>query len=219
MTYIDYLTDPKLMPYWMGQTLGEGLCTTIGLMRNVVAQGATEAGRARFFATGSPDVLPHVGVERQIERAPGEADPSYRTRLLGAWATWGKAGTPQSILTALGTLGYSSIIIKENGPSWAPDGDITQWWRFWVYISSPLPYATPTPLICGTPGLLCGTGTAGGLPVGEVDRISALIHKWKPAHAQNQYVSILLYGGWFGVGSAVYGGGGTYGSSAISFAV
>jgi len=208
MNFQDF--EVELMPPWLRGRWGEAWARAQGLAKDLLAEGAVQAVKARFLRDGPPDALAYAGTDRQIERGPAESDASYRARLRGAFETWRLAGTNKGILTALAVIGFTKVAIYEN-KDWAP-GD-PRWWRFWIVVEPPHPFTTwmlgdGTKLGTKLLGLDAG-GTA------ALDLFRRVVRKWKAAHTTCEHIIIVLSGSLHGTGWKL-GDGTKLGSKSIS---
>ncbi|MGZ3454441.1 MAG: phage tail protein [Polyangiales bacterium] len=200
----------ELAPPWLHGRWGEAWARALGLAKDLVAEGAMQAVKARLLRNSPPDALPYAGTDRQIERGPGEADASYRARLLGAFETWRLAGTNKGIVTALAVIGYPKVSIYEN-KDWAP-GD-PRWWRFWIVVEPPHSFTT-WKLGDGTKlgSKLLGLDEGGKA---ALDLFRGVVRKWKAAHTTCESILIVLSGTLIGTGWKL-GDGTKLGSKSIS---
>ena len=120
MGYRDHL--PAAAPSWLRDTdAGQAWLEEHGQALDDLVAEVKSAVKARMPTEAPADALPWIGQERQILRAPFDANESYAKRLEGAWDTWPFAGSAVGILLALYAQGYGSgaeeppIIVQQNG--------------------------------------------------------------------------------------------------------
>lgn len=90
-----------ISPPWLTRRVGERLQWTIGLALDGYAEAVREGIKARMPGVGTPEALPRIGNDRQIDRGPSESDESYAARLSAAFDTWRVAGNPAPLLEQL----------------------------------------------------------------------------------------------------------------------
>jgi hypothetical protein len=195
MNFQDF--EVELAPPWLRGRWGEAWARTLGLVKDMLAEGGVEAIKARFLRGGPADALAYAGTDRWIERAPGEGDASYRARLLSAFETWRLAGTNKGITTALAAIGYPKARVFENH-DWFPSDP--RWWRFWIVIDPPHGFSA-WKLGDGTKlGMkLLGLSTDGDTKA-ALDLLRRVIRKWKAAHTTCERIIIVLFGKLLGTG-------------------
>lgn len=208
MRFSDY--EVELAPPWLRGRWGEAWGRASGLVKDLVAEGAMQAVKARFLRAGPPDALAYAGNDRWIERAPGEADAVYRARLLQAFETWRLAGTSKGILRALAIIGYPKATIYESH-QWFPKDP--RWWRFWIVIDPPHGFS----LWRLGDGTKLGTKLLGlDKPDGKaaLDLLRRVVRKWKAAHAVCANIVLVLFGKLLGTGWKI-GDGTKLGAKAV----
>lgn len=174
--------------------------------------------KARMPGIGTPEALPYIGNDRQIDRGRTESDESYADRLSGAFDTWRTAGSARTLLEQLRfyfSPTFVPIRTVSNRGVWHEIDPVTgvvtktvssptnwewdehaaaRWWRGWIVIdSSSGPWSTWQ---CGSVGAggsgkQCGdpTLTCGSTATPqEVAAIRKLALKWKPAHVHAMHV-------------------------------
>jgi len=207
MSFRQYMIE--LAPPWLRGRWGEAWNGTVGLAMDMVAEGAMQAVKARFIKQAPADALPYAGTDRQIERAPGESDETYRARLLQAFETWQLAGTNKGILAALAVIGYPKAKIFESH-DWFPTDP--RWWRFWLVIDPPHAFTS----------WKLGDGTKLGMKLlgldakdkTALDLLRRVVRKWKAAHTVCEKLIIVLFGKLLGTGWKV-GDGTKLGAKAV----
>lgn len=186
----------ELAPPWLRGRWGEAWGRAVGLVQDMVAEGAMQAVKARLLRRGPSDALAYAGVDRWIERAPGEADDVYRARLLQAFETWRLAGTNKGIQQALAVIGYPKVSIYESR-QWFPTDP--RWWRFWIVIDPPHGFAAwrlGDGIKLGTK--LLGLDKEDGKAA--LDLLRRVVRKWKAAHAVCANIVLVLFGKLLGTG-------------------
>jgi hypothetical protein len=131
--------------------------------------------------TSPDDVLPLVGTERRMPRYPQELPATYRSRLLGAWDTYGFGGDESVLEAQLAAYGYPGKVTffpGRDGPFGQPAPYRTQFW---------ITFAVGThPVTGGGPPWDTFNWDDGSLwgPVGYSAEFATTLHqivnKWKP---------------------------------------
>jgi hypothetical protein len=124
MRYVDYILD-SLAPPWLQDGNGCAWMTGLGEEKDFLKQRIIDSIALRFPTYAPADSLPEHGIDRQIDRAPGETDASYRGRLLGAHGTWTWSGTDYGIMLACEAMGWqiAHVDAYDSWPStWPYDG-------------------------------------------------------------------------------------------------
>lgn len=98
--------QPSLHPTGLAGTWGLAWGATLGEAKDTALAQAKDATKARFVDLAPSDALPYLGADTQIDRAPGEAEASWRDRIRGAWESWRWVGTRYGIGRAVSLLGY-----------------------------------------------------------------------------------------------------------------
>lgn len=157
---------------------------------------AKVAAKVDLPSEAPDDALPHVGRDRGIERMPGEAVETWRTRVEAAWQTWGFAATTRGVREPLVLFGLRGVMVVPNRV-WCWDERADLWARFRVYVTG---YASSGELLSGAfmsgaylgPGLsivplisgtfVSGASVSGTLtPVATVEAVRELVRTWSPA--------------------------------------
>lgn len=105
----------RLSPPWLRRTAGERLVgAAVGLMADLVLDGLGQAVSAPWLLSGHqpPDALPLVGQERSMPRYNADTNDTYRTRLHGAWETWGHGGNEAAIIEQLLAFGVQPDAVQ-----------------------------------------------------------------------------------------------------------
>lgn len=112
-----------------------------GRAKDWTQDAVRQAVRAGLVAVAPVDALGYDGNERNLPRYPGDTDETYRARLQRAWELWQQAGTRPGLLAVLDALGFANAAIHTardpippGESSWPPDGDPSNWSRFWVFL-------------------------------------------------------------------------------------
>lgn len=96
----------KVCPTWLQGTWGYRTMYSIGVQIDAVAEALRQGVLARFPGYGTPEALPAIGADRQIQRGLNESDEAYTERLQQAIPTWHFAGNAASVINQL--MGYVS---------------------------------------------------------------------------------------------------------------
>lgn len=152
-----------ISPTWLAEYWGERWQYTTGLMLDGLSEGAYQGCRARVPSdTDTPaGSLAEIGKDRVIVRGPQESDLSYAARLRGAFATWQRAGSAESVMRALqaynlpftvpavtipqgdgsARIWYTQashsapcIATRTTTSAWDWDGNAAEWARAWVVL-------------------------------------------------------------------------------------
>lgn len=190
MDYDDY--QVTFAPPWLSGVQGKLWNRVLGIMKQAVAQVATQAVQARFADTAPLDALPVILEDRNLDPAWRETGPSIRARIKRAWSTWSKAGTKEALTEALQLAGYTNFEIREQ-----PQDGTLRWWEFEVWIFTPFPW-TDDYLADGRwddPGIWDDGGLwAPDLPLPDLARLRALIRKWKSKHSVCRNIALVHAG-------------------------
>lgn len=181
-----------------------------------------EGIKARMPGVGTPEALPYIGNDRQIDRGPSETDASYIERLRGAFDTWRTAGNVRTLLEQLRFYFYPadllSILAVSNRGVWHAiepvtgvvtkqvpaannwvwdEHEPTRWWRGWIVID--VTGGKWVPWQVGTSGKVIGDPT---LTIGstatpqEVASVRKIVLKWKPAHVHAMHIVLHMAPAW-----------------------
>lgn len=99
MTIRDSFT--RGMPPWLLEDIGLRFFYSVGTVLDGVNQLLREGIKARMPGVGTPDALPAIGNDRQIDRGPTESDANYANRLSSAFDTWRTMGNAYRLLDSL----------------------------------------------------------------------------------------------------------------------
>lgn len=135
--YETWLKSPGFGPNWMHDPVGNAYWGVVGSVMDQQVDRMKLGMRCRYpldaAAAGLSDALEELGKDRMLPRggtAAGgtdEAYDAYAARLVNAWATWAKAGTPQGLLIALKAAGFptgatGAMIVNHIGMAYTLDG-------------------------------------------------------------------------------------------------
>lgn len=149
---------------WQGDQSTKYLYS-LGLLLDELREVARQGMRAHMPGLGTPDALPYIGNDRQIDRGYQETDGAYALRNQQAFDIWATAGNAWSVLRNL--LGFVSPLLPiwrtvtstgiwdsmndATAPvagtptsrvypvapgNWNWDGNQTSWWRFYTILVS-----------------------------------------------------------------------------------
>lgn len=188
------------MPAWLLGPWGEKWASVFASLFDSLQERAKSGVKAHFPTECDASFLPTLGWERGLERAPGESDDDYRTRIHQAPTTYKLAGTDKGVLAGLTTLGWKvggwfgfdwPTSWGEPDNAWlvpahawggsTPDGDspTPNWARFWVVIDWCSRWGTAT--------------------ISDQDKTAtmAVVQKWRAARSPARgIVFITSDGGW-----------------------
>jgi hypothetical protein len=196
--------------------LGERLAGTIGLVSDLIAEGA----RASFLdrLPGHPeqaeDATNQSGSDAGLFRYRLETLASWKSRVGNPWPVHEQAGTDINLLREIDTWGlimYPATWVA--GQCYLLE---SQWARFALFVPAGLlPWTLP-----GTygGGLRYGEGSLYGITANSEDvaTLRRIVRKWKPSRSKARGV-IVFSGHVYGQHGITYGGGSTYGGSGIRF--
>jgi hypothetical protein len=199
-TFVEYATEvlspPRLRGPW-----GTKWVTAFAAEYDWLKKRLTQGVLARYPRFCPADGLALIGWERQIQRAPGESNESYATRLGAAWETWEWSGTGPGILAGIASCGIATPTWGA-GPEWPdgwetgdgyvwllplrcfltpPSGSSSDFARFWVVVDH---YALlGAPHVRGEAGFVRGPWGARGtlLAPGQWQAMKKAIRKWRGA--------------------------------------
>lgn len=161
--YADWVGE-KLAPRWLQGPYGKKWSRTIGYQGDLVLNAVQQAVGARFPRSAPDDALAYLGIDRDMDRYPGDSDAGYRARIEIAWSTWAQAGTYSCLMGQLHAFGFVNAEIYDARAAsppvspWPPSPTCAQpswwmvawppaagsasalWWsRFWIVLSEPFP--------------------------------------------------------------------------------
>lgn len=121
-TYRD-LIPKALAPGWLQGPLGQRWLAGMGDLKDSVLADLKAAVKQRLSSYADPDALEAIGWERMIERAEGETDASYASRLASAWTSWELSGTAFGVLLAFDAAGFTGMYVEiAGGKQYSLDG-------------------------------------------------------------------------------------------------
>lgn len=195
------ISPPWLQSFWSSRVqYGPGLAL------DAVAQWMLEGTKAALPGLGTPDALPYIGRDRNLDRGPNETDAAFAARLSAAFDTWATAGTAATLLqqllvyfapstaTPLRVVSNAAVwhdinlttgaVTKTVAANWTWDAlASTAWFRGWVIIdSSAGPWTVD--LWSSTDGSVWGDGGTWGsnASLADVTAIRSIVDKWRPAN-------------------------------------
>jgi hypothetical protein len=191
-TYEEYQVENA--PPWLRDDGAVAWNVSLGQTKDDYVARAKAATLARFPASAPSDALDYIGSNFQIDRAFAKDDATFIAQLNYAWEQWLASGTPTGIVASLKRAGIPNVELWESF-QWA-EGWPAAWWKFWVIIRPTFPW-TCSPLAAGLWGNADGTwGDPGNwaeeIPLGDWQRLRALVRKLKPPHTQCANVILLL---------------------------
>lgn len=221
--YLSIFTADYIRGVW-----GQRWISAMGSKLAALELWAKDGVKARMPTMAPSGGLQYLAKERGIERAVGETDAGFRTRLWGAWETWKWSGTDIGVYRGLETCGFTvSTWLTEPWFSWPtswpedghvwifhandvlgaqPDGDAdaTHWARFWVVLDAYAEGYRPTTQTIGD-GSLIGEGYAIGMMhvddptcAAQTARFGPVVRKWKGAHSTCPAIFMILSDGGWG---------------------
>lgn len=135
--YETWMGSTGFGPNWMHDAVGNAYWGVVGAMIDQQVARMKLAVRCRYpqdaLAAGMSDALDEIGKDRLLPRgaavSPGESDETdanYAARLLAAWDTWEKAGTPLGLLRELAVHGFptgatGAMIVNHLGIAYVLD--------------------------------------------------------------------------------------------------
>jgi hypothetical protein len=93
--------DYSLLPPWLTEGTAEKFEYAMRLYFDLLMEKANEAIRFRLPGQGDPSQLPYLAYDRALVQGPAESNAAFATRLQGAFAAWGLAGSSRAVLAAL----------------------------------------------------------------------------------------------------------------------
>ncbi len=116
-TLVDSLADAT-PPYLRGRW-GSLWITALGGVLNDLRDRAKYSVKARFILDCPSDAVAPLGRERRIDRAPGDTDDVYRSRVDAAWATWRWSGTDEGVYQGLASVGLTvATWVSQDWGAW-----------------------------------------------------------------------------------------------------
>lgn len=165
--------------------VGMAFAGAIGDEQDAEAALLRVAMLCRFPQRCPDDALDTLGGWYRIERYPAEGNTSYRARLVAAWLTWERAGSPESIEAQIRAFGVTDVMVYEQpdfhgGPGAGPH-------CFWVRLGPRFGTleASPMRLDAHPAGdFVLGRSVLGCANVqrSSLIAIKRIILKWKAVH-------------------------------------
>lgn len=197
----------KLSPPWLATGIAERFLYNIALLADALVEKLSQGIKARFPSVAHPTALPILSQDRLIVQGPNETNAHFIPRLQQWLLTWAFAGAPRGKLSQLagyfsplslflgqvnqaGTWDYYNAGADASQPpvhfaaaNWNWDGAGTaHWYQIWPIIGQGSGWVSE-----GTwgDGKTYGDGGAWGgtYTLQQVAAVSALIARWKGAHA------------------------------------
>lgn len=167
-----WLDDPASRTYV--RALGARVSDTLALYRDGVL--------SRFARYAPTDVLPDVGVARQLERAPGESTADYRVRLQRAFEIHTDRTTAQAYRHALEPLGIDPDTVTVYGEEAV--GEHTWYSGVFVFVDMTAgPWTVDAWEEVGDEWDDGGVWDLNGLTVAQLSFARRMIRRWKWAAA------------------------------------
>jgi hypothetical protein len=220
MPYATWL--PSIVPHWLQRQWGGGVIEAIGEELDELLGEMVQARKAmmpaRAAAASFADALVYLGAERQLDRGPGESNAAYGARLVAAWATWVRAGSPRALLEQIKVAGFDSAtahVVQRSGRRVRLDGGgnlvITDG-APWTWSAKPpeayaefgILFTAPQPLLTWSAGAGLSQAAA---------RLHVIAKRWRPAKADFMGTVIVNSGPTWGLmtwGSFTWGGSSTF---------
>ena len=148
------------------RTMAQGWAAVIG---DPVVDWAKQALRERMpDVAGDTQSLGLAGAERQLERAPGESNETFGTRLVAWLQLHGQEGSPLGLLLLLDAMGFpDGVLVHVNGLAWQITGVIS--YGELAVPGAGLPaWVTRTVLPNGNPAIPVSTDGKAAIPLGTV---------------------------------------------------
>lgn len=224
-------------PSWLQGTNGSGYESEFGGAKDDVLDRARLGVLARFPgqitretdqppALAPTDALDHIGADRQIPRAPAEADSTYAARLLSAWTDYAYLGGPLGMLNALAVMGYSGAnIIQDNGRYWYLSGGVLTTGTLMTMVTrgragwqfSCLGGHDVTGDLWSRFAILFAADAANLSGQAGQAILNGIVHRWRPAFATFMGTYVLLAGRLWGWPTTGTWGSGNWGSNSVRF--
>lgn len=88
----------RISPPWLAEDVSSRINYALGVVLDAMSDRVREGVRARMPGVGTPDALPFIGNDRQIDRGPSESATGYAARLTRAFDSWRVAGNARELL-------------------------------------------------------------------------------------------------------------------------
>jgi hypothetical protein len=181
------LVERVAPPPWSGLVGGKFIGVVVGLMNDVMSEGAASAASAQWLVPFRPGGvndrptggLDFIGQASGLPRYASETSDAYLARLLSRWTLW--RGSPKDMLlsefVAAGYPGAEIFVPNDFTPR--PD-PAAEWSRFWIF------FPEGTHPVTSDEGFIMGTGVMGVDYIGPGGLDSPAGAAW-----YNQLVSIV----------------------------
>lgn len=126
MSYRQFQID--ITPSPLRGPSGQAWAGELGGAKDALVARARDAVKAGWVERAPSDAVPLLSLDARIERAPGEAEASWRDRIRSAFDSWSWLGTRYGITLAVGLLGYGYPAVVTQGEL-PIDTDVTRWAR------------------------------------------------------------------------------------------
>jgi len=179
----------SLAPFFLSYVMGEKLVGWIGLMSDLLVEGAQQATLAgsQFSTMFPPDALALVGSERHLPQYPGESYDQYFARVWGAWEIWEQAGSDIGIIAQYAAYGATCEVI--NNWDWDWDGHPEKS-RTWHMLTD---HGIGAPLVLGDGHILGGGSTLGSSASADQVRAARTIARtFRAGHIPVEYIVVVL---------------------------
>lgn len=211
---------------WLRAEFGAKLSFTIGLLADMVSEGANQAVKARFVTSDSfpNDALPYVGNNTGLERFIVDTDATYKARLADSFSLNAQHGTRQIVLFMLSEAGWPDAELLEDEVYKAQP---QPWWsQFVILFPEGTHGVVKTTRAYGSgatygdvpngSGLIYGVE---GITVGRLNEIVRLVLKWKRPASICRYLLFVVDGNVYGDGSMYGDVGLEYGGETVKITV
>jgi hypothetical protein len=179
----------SIAPRALSFAMGERLAGFIGLMWDMVAEGAmlATAAHSLLARTFPEDALPLIGNERHLPRYPGETNAAWATRLWNAWSIWEQSGSDLGVIREFASYGATCTVVKNADWNW--DGDTTAS-RIW-YVLRGHTFTRGRKL---GDGIILGGGSTLGstASVQQVQAARKLARSQKPGHMRVERIVVVV---------------------------
>lgn len=184
----------QLLPApWLRSPHGIAWATATGVVHQRVQDLAVDAVKAGMLRHAPADGLHLKGIERDLERYPGQDEATYRAVLDGSWEAHDDAGSDRAIVDQFERNGWWARIKRNTSWDWdGHPGKVAIYWaRMWVIVDPPHDFGAAP--ICGAltsiaGQVLCGMSSLSGRPIAalraDVERMRRIVRKWKGSHAR-----------------------------------
>lgn len=203
--------EPDALPPWLLGPNGLAFAQAFALNRDALAQGATEAIRARRLLECPEDALKYAGDDRGLEQWPGESNDSFRKRCQKAFQAYAEAGTDLGIVNRFSEVGITAVCLRNR--TFNGDDLPMQWGRMWIVLTV---HPWTSEGAWGDPGVYGDGGTWGSTALpSDVARVRRLVKKWKSSHAAVVNIIVLISGELWGYPTGLWSDPGVWGGVAV----